>query len=54
MTPEIETVLARLHERMERERKILADISSEENMQASGVIHIPTRCIKKIVPLEER
>lgn len=30
MTPEFQAVLARLHERMAREKKILADISSEE------------------------
>lgn len=31
----------------------MADISSDENMQASGLIHIPTACITKISPLEE-
>ena len=31
----------------------MADISSDENMQASGVINIPTACIKKITSLEE-
>ena len=31
----------------------MADIGSEDNMQASGVIHIPTRCVKKMTPLEE-
>ena len=31
----------------------MADISSDENMQASGVINIPTPSITKITPLEE-
>ena len=32
----------------------MANLSEEENMQASGVIHIPTRCIKKNVPRKEQ
>ena len=31
----------------------MADISSDENMQASGLIHIPTTCVTKISPLKE-
>ncbi len=31
----------------------MADIKSEDNMQASGVINIPTRCVKEITLLEE-
>lgn len=30
----------------------MADIEGD-NMQASGIIYIPTRCVKRIVPLEE-
>lgn len=31
----------------------MADIESSENMQASGVIEIPTRCITRIKSLKE-
>ena len=31
----------------------MADIYNDENMQVSGLIHIPTACITKITPLEE-
>lgn len=31
----------------------MADVDSERNMQASGVIEIPTRCITRIVSLRE-
>jgi hypothetical protein len=31
----------------------MADVSSETDMQASGVINIPSACITRITPLEE-
>lgn len=31
----------------------MADIEDDENMQASGIIHIPANCITRIVKLEE-
>ena len=31
----------------------MADVESEKNMQASGIINIPARCIIRIRPLEE-
>jgi hypothetical protein len=30
----------------------VADLGDEQDMQASGIIHIPTRCIRRIAPLE--
>lgn len=32
----------------------MADLGDSDDMQASGVIHIPTLAIRRIVPLEER
>jgi hypothetical protein len=31
----------------------MGDVDKEENIQASGITHIPTCCIKKITNLEE-
>ena len=31
----------------------MADIEDKHNIQASGVIHIPTKCVLKITPLVE-
>jgi hypothetical protein len=31
----------------------IADVAADDGMQASGVIHIPTTCIRRIVALEE-
>lgn len=32
----------------------VADVDSDDGMQASGVIHIPTACILRVAPLVER
>jgi len=41
----------------EEEQKVLApnmaDIEDRHNIQASGVIHIPTKCVLRITPLVE-
>lgn len=40
------------------DKKVLApnvgDIEDEHNMQASGLIHIPTRCVTRIARVSER
>ncbi len=32
----------------------MADLANMEDMQASGVIHIPTRCIRRLIALKEQ
>ncbi|MGB7815633.1 MAG: hypothetical protein WBL28_04695 [Methylotenera sp.] len=41
----------------DEEQKVLAsnmaDIEDKDNIQASGVIHIPSKCVLKITPIAE-